>query len=42
MCDSSTQINFECIPDNSFVFTCSFDGDSVGTQVTSFSSIGGA
>ncbi|KAF0697432.1 Uncharacterized protein FWK35_00036902 [Aphis craccivora] len=35
MCDSSTQVNFECIPNNSFVFACSFEGDSVGTQITS-------
>jgi len=29
MCDSSSQVNFECIPNNSFVFACSFEGNSV-------------
>lgn len=33
MCDSSTQVNFECILNNSF--SCSFEGDSAGTRITS-------
>lgn len=34
-CDSSTQVTFENIPNNPFSFSCSFEVNAVGTQITS-------